>query len=388
MAPQATNGPDDTDPRLNPGDRATMGEPEVLRPTVAAATTSGPWLIVGAAAVVGLGVTLWLVTHRPHPAAETDALPASSSTAAVAAPPPPPELAAMASEGLPHPAAAASPAPQATSIAAPPPVPTAPPVENAGQGGKAPVLVVDFSPTGATAQGSAPSAAAGAAKPGAPSAEPAERLNSDEQFVARVEGGSGPARSSATMLRNQSLLIPQGATIPAVLETALDSDLPGYARAVVSRDVRGFDAAKVLIPRGSRVIGEYHSAVAQGQTRAFVIWTRVIRPDGASIQIGSGGGDTLGRAGLAGKVDTHFIEEFSGAVLLTALSAGASAVAGVPSTEVVIGSGSSGAAGGIAAPFAAFAPVNIPPTIKVAQGTPILIFVQRDLDFANVGAGK
>jgi type IV secretion system protein VirB10 len=157
---------------------------------------------------------------------------------------------------------------------------------------------------------------------------------------------------------------------------------------VVSRDVRGFDGSTILIPRGSRVIGEYRSAVSQGQTRAFVIWTRILRPDGASIMIGSGGGDPLGRAGLAGKVDTHFIEEFSGAVLLTALSAGASAAAGVPSTEVVIGSGGGGAAGGIAAPFAAFAPVNIPPTIKVAQGTPILIFVQRDLDFANVGAGK
>jgi len=247
------------------------------------------------------------------------------------------------------------------------------------------VLVVDFSPVGGTeAAGGLPAAAKGPQAPGASETG----LNADERFVARIEGGPEPAKASATMLRNQAVLIPQGTTIPAVLETALDSDLPGYARAVVSRDVRGFDGSTILIPRGSRVIGEYRSAVSQGQTRAFVIWTRVLRPDGASIMIGSGGGDPLGRAGLAGRVDTHFIEEFSGAVLLTALSAGASAAAGVPSTEVVIGSGASGAAGGIAAPFAAFAPVNIPPTIKVAQGTPILIFVQRDLDFANVGAGK
>jgi type IV secretion system protein VirB10 len=248
------------------------------------------------------------------------------------------------------------------------------------------VLVVDLSPpAGPQARDGAPEAGKG---PQAPAAAGEAGLNADERFVARISGGPEPARASATMLRNQAVLIPQGSTIPAVLETALDSDLPGYARAVVSRDVRGFDGSTILIPRGSRVIGEYRSAVSQGQTRAFVIWTRILRPDGASIMIGSGGGDPLGRAGLAGKVDTHFIEEFSGAVLLTALSAGASAAAGVPSTEVVIGSGGGGAAGGIAAPFAAFAPVNIPPTIKVAQGTPILIFVQRDLDFANVGAGK
>jgi len=247
------------------------------------------------------------------------------------------------------------------------------------------VLVVDFSPVGGPeTTGPAPADAKGPKAPGTNEAG----LNADERFVARIEGGPEPARASATMLRNQAVLIPQGTTIPAVLETALDSDLPGYARAVVSRDVRGFDGSTILVPRGSRVIGEYRSAVSQGQTRAFVIWTRILRPDGASIMIGSGGGDPLGRAGLAGKVDTHFLEEFSGAVLLTALNAGATAAAGSPSTEVVIGSAGTGAAGNLAGPLSAFAPVSIPPTIKVAQGTPILIFVQRDLDFASVGAGK
>jgi type IV secretion system protein VirB10 len=186
------------------------------------------------------------------------------------------------------------------------------------------------------------------------------------------------------MLRDKSTVIPQGSLIPAVLETALDSDLPGYARAVVSRDVTGFDGSTVLIPKGSRVIGEYRSAAAVGQTRAFVIWTRVIRPDGGSIQIASGGGDPLGRAGLAGKVDTHFFERFSGAVLLTVLNAGANAAAGVPSTEVVVGSGGAATAG----TASAFAPANIPPTIKVAQGAAVLIFVARDLDFTSVQGGR
>jgi type IV secretion system protein VirB10 len=244
--------------------------------------------------------------------------------------------------------------------------------------------VVDFSPPEApkTMGVDAPKGAVG----GNP---PAQGLNADERFVARIEGGPEPARASATLLHNQNTLIPQGTTIAAVLETALNSDLPGYARAVVSRDVRGFDASTVLIPRGSRVIGEYRSAVSQGQRRAFVIWTRVLRPDGVSIMIGSGGGDTLGRAGLAGQVDTHFLERFSGAVLLTVLNAGATAVAGVPSTEVVVGSAGAGAMSGLAAPLAAFTPADIPPTIKVAQGTPLLIFVQRDLDFTAVeNSGK
>jgi type IV secretion system protein VirB10 len=342
----------------------------------------GPWLVISVAVLLGLIVTIWMVSHRPKSASSATAS-AGDSGAPMNAPPAPPDLAAVTAP--PAPAVPPNTTPVVLTSAPPPtasPMPLAP---SLAQTGRAPVLVVDFSPVGGPeAPGGASQAAKGPQAPG--TAETG--LNADERFVARIEGGPEPARASATMLRNQAVLIPQGATIPAVLETALDSDLPGYARAVVSRDVRGFDGSTILIPRGSRVVGEYRSAVSQGQTRAFVIWTRILRPDGASIMIGSGGGDPLGRAGLAGRVDTHFIEEFSGAVLLTALSAGASAAAGVPSTQVVIGSGASGATGGLAAPFAAFAPVNIPPTIKVAQGTPILIFVQRDLDFANVGAGR
>ncbi len=376
----------DGDPRLSPSADVGGGWGEELQPRVSRGLTPhGPWLIIGVAVLLGLVATLWMASHRPRPPPGVGAS-AADAGAPVTVPPAPPDLAAITAP----PVASAPNAPPVTAGAGPPPPSRSPPTPLApslAQTGRAPVLVVDFSPVGgAEPAGGAPAAAKGAPAPGVAEAG----LNADERFVARIQGAPEPARASATMLRNQAVLIPQGTTIPAVLETALDSDLPGYARAVVSRDVRGFDGSTILIPRGSRVIGEYRSAVSQGQTRAFVIWTRILRPDGASIMIGSGGGDPLGRAGLAGRVDTHFIEEFSGAVLLTALSAGASAAAGVPSTEVVIGSGASagGAAGGIAAPFAAFAPVNIPPTIKVAQGTPILIFVQRDLDFANVGAGK
>jgi len=175
-------------------------------------------------------------------------------------------------------------------------------------------------------------------------------------------------------------MIAQGAIMTGVLETALDSDLPGFARAVVSRDVRGFDGSKVLIPRGSHVIGQYQSAVAQGQTRAFVIWTRIIRPDGASIQIGSPGTDTLGRAGLQGSVNTHFLERFSGAILLSVIYAGITSLARQPTTQVVIGSSQEAVNTGLSA----LVPTAIPPTIKVRQGAPIRIFVARDLDFQAV----
>jgi type IV secretion system protein VirB10 len=184
------------------------------------------------------------------------------------------------------------------------------------------------------------------------------------------------------MIHDKGAMAPQGTLIPAVLETALDSDLPGFARAVVSQDVRSFDGSHVLITRGSRLIGEYRSATAQGQTRAFVIWTRLIRPDGVSIQLGSPGADDLGRGGMSGQVDRHFLERFGGAILLSVVNAGGTALAGhSPGTEVVIGS--SQQATGLAS-IANIGPANIAPTIKVPQGSPIRVFVARDLDFGSV----
>ena len=255
--------------------------------------------------------------------------------------------------------------------AAPAPLPAATGPSPEAQRRRAPSLVVDFG-------GDAP----GAAKPNGTAASDARGApNADDSFAARVESAQ-PERSRAVMLQNKATIIPQGAMIPAVLETALNSDLPGFTRAVVSRDVRSFDGSTVLIPRGSRLIGQYRSGLALGSSRAFVIWTRVLRPDGASIQIGSNGADELGRAGLAGKVDRHFFERFAGSVLLSVITLGQAALTNGNSTQVTIGSSSD--AGSIAGAASALAPQPISPTIKVPQGSPIRIFVARDLDFTPV----
>ncbi len=83
--------------------------------------------------------------------------------------------------------------------------------------------------------------------------------------------------------------VTQGTLIPAVLETAINTDVPGYVRAVVSQDVRSFDGRRVLVPRSSRLIGQYQSGLQAGQKRAYVIWTRLIRPDGVSVALASPG---------------------------------------------------------------------------------------------------
>jgi type IV secretion system protein VirB10 len=235
----------------------------------------------------------------------------------------------------------------------------------------APAVVVDLSEPGASA------AAAAAALP--PPGD--DKLSPDERFAVRMHSNSVET-SHATRLHNVSQLAPQGTVIPAVLETAIDSDLPGSVRAVVSRDVRGFDGTRVLIPRGSKLIGEYRSGISLGHSRAFVIWSRILTPEGISIEVGSPGTDPLGRGGLSGETDSHFFTRFGGAMLLSVLSAGTElAAAQGNGTSIVIGS--------TVAPAQPATDVlqkqlDIPVTVKVAQGTPLQVFVARDLDFATV----
>ena len=203
-------------------------------------------------------------------------------------------------------------------------------------------------------------------------------LSADDKFADRVAAAeNAPAR--AVRIANSSYTVPQGAIIAGVLETAINSDLPGYVRAVVSRDVMGFDGRRVLIPSGSRLIGQYRSGLAAGQSRAFIVWTRLTRPDGVTVSLGSPVTDPLGRAGLGGKVDSHFLKRFGSAILLSVVQSGLGLLQRGSNDVVVRTADDAKSVAGIALQR----DINIPPTVKVAQGTAIRIFTARDLDFSG-----
>lgn len=191
-----------------------------------------------------------------------------------------------------------------------------------------------------------------------------------------VFGATSTEVAKATRMKNPGQTVSQGTLIPAVLETAINSDLPGYVRAVVSSDVRSFDGSRVLVPRSSRLIGQYKSGVAGGQTRAYVMWTRLIRPDGVSVALASPAVDELGQTGLTGKVDSHFMKRFGSALLLS--------IVGTASTVASGGAGLILSGGESAASVAAARDGQIPPTIRVRQGQPIRVFTAKDLDFSTV----
>ena len=203
----------------------------------------------------------------------------------------------------------------------------------------------------------------------------------------------GDRSAKARKIERIDALIPEGTLIPGILETAIVSDLPGKVRAIVSQDVYSFDGRRVLIPTGTRLIGEYQSEITRGQTRIFVVWTRMLRDDGVTVRLNSIGADSLGRAGLTGRVDKKFRERFGAAILLSIVGGGASYLTGYGSQTA---SGDSDdaqraeelARETLAQTFSDMAnqalgdSLRIPPTISVGQGERIFVFVRQDLAFS------
>ncbi|MDE1467587.1 TrbI/VirB10 family protein [Aurantiacibacter sp. D1-12] len=212
----------------------------------------------------------------------------------------------------------------------------------------------------------------GAAVPAAPDGGVVPGAGGAGEFAARIGGvGGGPA--TATQDFNPATTVTQGTMIPAILETAINTDVPGYVRAVVSQDVRSHDGARVLIPRSSRLVGQYQSGLQAGQRRAYVIWERVIRPDGVSVQLRSPATAFDGTAGLEGDVDSHFFSRFGSAMLLSVIGGLTTIASG--GASVVLGGGQS------AASTALQQDGQRPPTIRVRMGEPIRVYTARDLDF-------
>jgi type IV secretion system protein VirB10 len=350
----------DRDPRETGGAQIIDLATRNVLPTVTQRKKAdGLGLAVGVAVVALLGgLTLWsmdaarnAVPEQPVPA-PVEAAPAVPPQAITPVPPVPTVVAPSAA-----PAALPAPAPQAVLAAAP----------NAAPGlqtntAASPTVVFD---------------AAGAPAPAADLAGKGDIKGgtANDEFASRL-GALGGGTASAKRSFDPATTVTQGTLIPAVLETAIDTDVPGFVRAIVSTDVKSFDGRTVLLPRSSRLIGQYKSGLSAGQKRAYVIWTRVIRPDGVSVDIGSPAIAFGGETGLAGKVNSHFFERFGSGMLLSVLG-------GLPSlignnSSVIVGGGSN------AASTAVQQGGQVGPTIRVRQGEPIRVFTAKDLDFSKV----
>ena len=189
--------------------------------------------------------------------------------------------------------------------------------------------------------------------------------------------------AQAQVLPTRRMLLPKGAFLDCTLETALDSTLPGMTTCILATDAFSADGSVVLLERGTKLVGETRGQVRQGSARVYVLWTEARTSKGVVVPLASPGTDELGRAGLPGRVDRHFMERFGAAILVSvidgAIQAELASQRGNGATVVVDPSGSKDIMTEILR-----STINIPPTVVKPQGDRIQVLVARDLDFRSV----
>jgi type IV secretion system protein TrbI len=236
-----------------------------------------------------------------------------------------------------------------------------------------------------------------------------QRQAAAAQRLVEINGGVPPAPTDPNSLSTYSgyrdrwklnthleapttpYILRTGAVIPGLLLSAMDAELPGTIIAQVSQDVYDTPTGNyLLIPQGSRLVGEYSNAVQYGQSRIFVAWQRIIYPDGSALDIGAmPGADEQGQGGFNDKVDNHFLRIFGSAILMSAVTAATNWATnhnqgGFNSNGYSASSALSEAVGqqlGQATAHLLDKNLSIAPTLKIRPGYRFNILAVKDLTF-------
>ncbi|KRA74015.1 conjugal transfer protein TrbI [Caulobacter sp. Root656] len=201
-------------------------------------------------------------------------------------------------------------------------------------------------------------------------------------FVGAKAGQGGVTNAHALQGPSSPWQVMAGSVIAASLVTGLNSDLPGVVMAQVTENV--FDTVTgrtLLIPQGSRLIGGYDSAIAFGQSRALLVWQRLILPDGSSVQLDNlPATDAAGYAGLSDEVDFHTWRLLKGVTLSTLLGVGTELSLGDDESDLVraIRQSTQQTASQAGQQIVA-KQLDVQPTLKVRPGWPLRIIVHKDL---------
>ncbi|WEX89473.1 TrbI/VirB10 family protein [Sinorhizobium garamanticum] len=173
-----------------------------------------------------------------------------------------------------------------------------------------------------------------------------------------------------------------GAVIPAALITGIRSDLPGQITAQVTENVYDSPTGRyLLVPQGTRLIGQYDNGVQFGQRRALLVWNRLILPNGRSIVLErQPGADSEGYAGLEDGVDYHWGQLFKAAVLSTILSVGAQAGSSSEEDAILraLRQGASDSINDVGQQIVR-RQLDVAPTLTIRPGFPVRVIVTRDL---------
>jgi len=185
-------------------------------------------------------------------------------------------------------------------------------------------------------------------------------------------------------------IVQAGSIIPAALITGIRSDLPGQITAQVTANVYDSITGRILlIPQGARLIGEYDSEVAAGQTRVLLAWDRLILPDGRSIVLErQPGADAAGYAGLQDRVNQHWGNLLKAAAVSTLLGVGTEL--GADSEDDLTRALRRGSQDTINQTGQQIVrrQLNVQPTLTIRPGHPLRVVITRDLLLEPIGATR
>jgi type IV secretion system protein VirB10 len=203
-----------------------------------------------------------------------------------------------------------------------------------------------------------------------------------------------PDVSNASPLTHPDTLMLRGTFIRCVLETRIITDIPGFTSCVVTEPVYSFTGKRLLLPKGSKVLGKYE--MEPNGPRVAVIWDRIVTPTGIDVNMASPGIDTLGGAGHPGHYNAHWGSRIGAALLISLLSDAfkyEAAEHGPAQTTISNGvvtqspfESNTAATIQQIANSAVQRAVNRPATVTINQGTVLAIYVAKDVDFSGVVA--
>lgn len=234
---------------------------------------------------------------------------------------------------------------------------------------------------------------AGSANGYAPDGMPGPGGNPMGTAPATVMQAPADGPTSARPLYSPDTLLLRGTYIRCVLQSRVISDFPGYTSCVVTEPVYSVNGQRLLLPRGSRVMGFYNSDSVIGN-RAAIVWDRITTPTGLDVNMRSPGVDNLGAAGSPGHYTAHWGQRITSALLISMLSdAFKYAGAEYGPSETAIGNGfvvQSPYESNTARTLERMAQTALernmarPPTVTINQGALLNVYVARDVDFSAV----
>ncbi len=214
----------------------------------------------------------------------------------------------------------------------------------------------------------------------------------DDPLTASLRPSRLGGAAKAVRIKNPDKTINRGTPIPCSLQTAINSQLPGFVTCITSTEIRSLSGKATLMDRGTQLFGEVKHGLKQGADRLFILWTSATIPmrtrngvEYVDVALDSPAADELGRAGVSGDIDRHFWQRFGAALLFTVIEAAPQIAASA------LQNGSNNSYTNLnTSPTQSLAgtilneTINIPDTLTKNQGESVMVMVARPLDFSSV----